>query len=59
MFLTAFTDLGRRTKRRGQLDESCILRFQGIFNVLVQLLVAAGGLGGVDVATADDMQIGG
>lgn len=59
MLVTASVGLWRRTKRRGQLEEGSITRFQGIFNVLVQLLIAAGSFRGVNVATANDVQIGG
>ena len=59
MLVTASVGLGRRTKRRGQLEEGGIPGFQGIFDVLVQLLIAAGSLGGVNVASANDVQIGG
>ena len=59
MLLIASADLGRRTKRRGELDKSRILRFQCVFNVLVQLLVTTSSFGCVDIATTNDVEIGG
>jgi hypothetical protein len=55
MLVTASVGLGRRTKRRGQLEQGGISRLQGIFDVLVQLLIAAGSFRGVDVASTNNV----
>lgn len=40
------------------MHETRILGFELLFYVLVQLLVASGGLGGVKVAAANDVAVG-
>lgn len=49
----------RRRQRRSKLECSSMLRLERAFDILVQLLVRAGGLCGVQVATTGDAAVGG
>lgn len=41
----------------GEPEERFILRLEGVLDVFVELLVRAGGFGGVEVAVTDDVAV--
>lgn len=49
----------RRTEGRRKPYKRFILRFEAVLNVLVQLLIASSGFRSVDVASSDDVTVGG